>query len=56
MRNLVTGGLLSTTAPTKQIIGIAFIALFAMVGMMVRRDYDEMNSIADGNSKNSNSI
>ena len=42
------GGLISTPAP---IIGIAFIALFAIVGLMVGPDYDGMNAPALGDTK-----
>ena len=52
MSNLIFGGLLSTPAPTAPIIGIAFIALFAIVGIMVGPDYDGMNAPAIGSSKN----
>ena len=46
MSQLIFGGLLSTPAPTAPIIGIAFIALFAIVGVMVWPDYDVMNAPA----------
>ena len=46
MSQLIFGGLLSTSAPTAPIIGIAFIALFAIVGVMVGPDYDDMNAPA----------
>ena len=48
MSHLFFGGLLSTPAPTAPIIGIAFIALFAIVGLMVGPDYDGMNAPAMG--------
>tara|TARA_B100000579_G_C22035139_1_gene490089 strand:+ start:307 stop:477 length:171 start_codon:yes stop_codon:yes gene_type:complete len=48
---LIFGGLLSTPAPTAPIVGIAFIVLFAIVGIMVGPDYDGMNAPALGNSK-----
>ncbi len=41
MSHLILGGLLSTPAPTAPILGIAFIALFAIVGVMVGPDYDD---------------
>ena len=50
MTNLIFGGLLSTPAPTATIVGIAFIALFAIVGIMVGPDYDGMNAPALNNS------
>ncbi len=50
--NLLTfGGLLSTPAPTAPIIGIAFIILFAIVGVMVGPDYDGMNAPSTGGLK-----
>ena len=54
MSQFVFGGLLSTPAPTAPIVGIAFIALFAIVGVMVGPDYDGMNAPALGNSKDTN--
>ena len=42
MSHLIFGGLLSTPAPTAPIVGIAFIVLFAIVGIMVGPDYDGM--------------
>ena len=54
MSYLIFGGLLSTPAPTASIIGIAFIALFAIVGVMVGPDYEGMNAPALGNSKDNN--
>jgi len=51
MSHLIFGGLLSTPAPTAPIIGIAFIALFAIVGIMVGPDYDGMNAPALGKTK-----
>ena len=53
MSQLIFGGLLSTPAPTAPIIGIAFIALFAIVGLMVGPDYDGMNAPALDTSKKS---
>ena len=53
MIQLIFGGLLSTPAPTAPIINIAFIALFAIVGLMVGPDYDGMNAPEIGNSENS---
>ena len=51
MSHLILGGLLSTPAPTAPIVGIAFIVLFAIVGVMVGPDYDGMNAPASNNSK-----
>ena len=51
MSHLILGGLLSTPAPTAPIVGIAFIVLFAIVGIMVGPDYDGMNAPALNNSK-----
>ena len=51
MNHLILGGLLSTPAPTAPIVGIAFIVLFAIVGVMVGPDYDGMNAPALNNSK-----
>ena len=45
------GGLLTTSAPTAPIVGIAFIVLFAIVGLMVGPDYDGMNAPALGDTK-----
>tara|TARA_E500000331_G_scaffold282581_1_gene276286 strand:- start:492 stop:659 length:168 start_codon:yes stop_codon:yes gene_type:complete len=50
MSILFFDSLLSTPAPTAQIVGIAFIALFAIVGVIVGPDYDGMNAHALGNS------
>ena len=54
MGQLIFGGLLSTPAPTAPIIGIAFIVLFAIVGVMVGPDYDGMNAPALDGSKETN--
>ena len=51
MIQFIFGGLLSTPAPTAPIVGIAFIVLFAIVGVMVGPDYDGMNAPALNNSK-----
>ncbi len=51
MSQLILGGLLSTSAPTAPIVGIAFIVLFAIVGVMVGPDYDGMNAPALNSSK-----
>ena len=44
--------MLTTPAPTAPVVGIAFIALFAIVGFMVGADYDGMNAPALGDTKN----
>ena len=54
MTHLIFGGLLSTPAPTAPIVGIAFIALFAIVGVIVGPDYDGMNAPAIADPKNTN--
>ncbi len=54
MTQLVFGGLLSTPAPTAPIVGIGFIVLFAIVGVMVGPDYDGMNAPALNGSKETN--
>ena len=54
MSQLIFGGLLSTPAPTAPIVGIAFIILFAIVGVMVGPDYDGMNAPELGSSKDNN--
>ena len=51
MSQLIFGGLLTTSAQTAPIVGIAFIALFAIVGFMVGPDYDGMNAPALGDTK-----
>ena len=56
MSQLIFGGLLSTPAPTAPIVGIAFIMLFAIVGIMVGPDYDGMNAPALNSSKEKNKI
>ena len=55
MSQLFFGGLLSTPAPTAPIVGIAFILLFAIVGIMVGPDYDGMNAPALDNAKENKS-
>ena len=54
MRELFFGGLLSTPAPSAQIVGIIFIALFIIVGIMVGPDYDGINAPALRNWKDEN--
>tara|TARA_Y100001968_G_C18686738_1_gene405010 strand:- start:142 stop:312 length:171 start_codon:yes stop_codon:yes gene_type:complete len=54
MSHLIFGGLLSTPTPTAPIIGIAFIALFEIVGLMVGPDYEGMNAPAIGSTKDEN--
>ena len=46
------GGLLSTPAPTAPLVEIAFIVLFAILGVMVGPNYDGMNAPALTNTKN----
>ena len=52
MSQLIFGGLLTTPAPTAPIVGIAFIILFIIVGIMVGPNYDGMNAPEIGNSEN----
>ena len=54
MSRLIFACLLSTPAPTATIVGIAFIVLFAIVGVMVGPDYDGMNAPSLGSSKDTN--
>ena len=54
--SITLGGLLSTPKTTAPIVGIAFIVLFAVIGLMVGPDYDGMNSPALPNSKGTNKI
>ena len=51
MNHLILGALFSTPAPTAPVVGIAFIVLFAIVGVMVGPDYDGMNAPALNGSK-----
>ena len=51
MSQLIFGGLLTTSAPTVPIVGIASIVLFAIVGIMVGPDYDGMNAPAIDTNK-----
>lgn len=51
MSQLIFGGLLSTPAPTAPIVGVAFIVLFVIVGIMVGPDYEGMNAPALNNPK-----
>ena len=44
MSQLIIGGLLTTPAPTAPIVGIAFIVLFVIIGLMVGPNYDGMNA------------
>ena len=54
MTQLILGGLLTTPAPTAPIVGIAFIILFIIVGVMVGPNYDGMNAPEIGSSENKN--
>ena len=56
MESLIFGGLLSTPAPTAPIIGIAFIVLFAIVGIMVGPDYDGMKAPALDGTKETKKV
>ena len=56
MNQLLFGGLLTTPAPTAPIVGIAFIVLFAIVGVMVGPDYDGMNAPALNGSKEKSKV
>tara|TARA_Y100001968_G_scaffold329861_1_gene380212 strand:- start:646 stop:819 length:174 start_codon:yes stop_codon:yes gene_type:complete len=49
MLPLTFAGLLSTPAPSAAIVGIASVVLFAIVGVMVGPDYDQMNITAKDN-------
>ena len=44
MIHITLRGLLSKPAPSTQIVGIAFIILFSIVGVMVGPDYDRINA------------
>ena len=44
MSNFLIAGLTSTPAPSAALVGVASIALFAIVGLMVGPDYDGMNA------------
>ena len=44
MGNFVIAGLTSTPAPTAVLVGVASIALFAIVGLAVGPDYEGMNA------------
>ena len=46
MSQLIFGGLVSTPAPTAPIIGVTFIVVFAIAGVMVGPSYDGMNEPA----------
>ena len=52
INQFIFGSLLSTSAPRAQIVGSAFIALFAIVVVMVGSDYEGMNNPDLGSSKN----
>ena len=54
MSQLIFGGLFSTPAIIKTIVGIAFIILFAIVGVMVGPNYNGMNTPALNSSKETN--
>ncbi len=44
MMNFTFAGLLSTPAPTAVLVGVASIAVFAIVGFAVGPDYDGINA------------
>ena len=44
MNPFTFASLVGTPAPTAVIVGVASIALFAIVGLMVGPDYDGMNA------------
>ena len=44
MSQLIIGGLLTTPATTTPIVGIVFIVLFVIIGVMVGPNYDGMNA------------
>ena len=46
MVNLLIAGLTSTPAPTAVLVGVASIALFAIVGLAVGPDYEGFNAPA----------
>ena len=52
MSQLIFGELLTTPAPTAPIVGIAFIALLAIIGFMVGAKYKGINAPALGETKN----
>ena len=54
MSQLIFGGLLSTPAPITLFVGIAFIILFVIVGVMVGPGYNGMNIPALNSSKETN--
>ena len=54
MSQLIFGGLLSTPAPITPIVVIAFIILFAIVGVIVGPDYNGMNPPGLNSSKETN--
>ena len=44
MMNLTFAGLVSTPAPSAVLVGVASIAVFAIVGLAVGPNYDGMNA------------
>ena len=54
MSQLIFGGLLSTPAPITPIFSIAFIILFAIVGVMVGPNYNGMNTPSLNSLKETN--
>ena len=49
MISLMFAGLTSTPAPSAAYVGVASIVLFAIVGIVVGPDYDQMNITAKDN-------
>ena len=49
MFSLTFAGLLSTPAPSAIYVGIASVALFAIVGVMVGPEYENMNEFSKDN-------
>ena len=46
---LIFGGLLSTPAPTAPLLGVAFMALFGVMAVVVGPNYDGFNDPNSGN-------
>ena len=51
MIQLIVGVFLTTPSPTAPVVGIAFIALFAIVGFMFGPNHEGMNATALGETK-----
>ena len=50
MSQLIIGGLLTTPAPTAPIVGIAFIVLYVIVGVIIGPNYEGRNAPEIGSS------